>query len=388
MRPSIRIAGPTERPRLLIVGAFPQSSAKIFGGVITSCRLLLESSLQERVELVLVDSTQISNPPPGLFVRAIRAAARTLRFMRTFERSRPDAVLLFASAGASIVEKGFMAWYSRFRGVPALLFPRGGSLMENAESWLFRAWMRLVLGGTSLLLCQGAAWQRFAIGALGFKTELCPIIPNWTATPRLLELGRARVYGRGPNTELLFVGWVEVNKGVIELLSAFKAIAAARDVRLHIVGDGHAMPFVRSFVQVNGLEGSVQFSGWLDAEGIQLAYRQADVLVLPSWAEGLPNAMIEAMAAGLAVVVTTVGNIPDVVSDRAQALLVPSRNVGALTDALSEVVDDPALRESLGRAGHELANREFGAETAVARILHAMELARMQAGSGCSRMGS
>lgn len=364
------------RPRLLIVGAFPPPGTKIYGGVITSCRLLLESNLPVRAELVLLDSTQISNPPPGLFVRAIRAAKRTLRYIGAFEKSRPDSVLLFCSVGASMVEKGFMAWYARLRGVSALLFPRGGALMTKNASAIVRAWMRLCFRGAAIVLCQGPAWQRFATGTLGFERERCPIIPNWTATSRLLEVGRARVDAKDGTVKLLYVGWVEFDKGVAELMEMFRDLSQNRDVRLHVAGDGHAMPFVREFVTVNQLESKTCFSGWLDAQSILSAYRDADVLVLPSWAEGFPNAMIEAMAAGLAVVVTRVGNVPDVVRDRQEALLVEPKDVAGLLMALAEIVDRKDFRNDIANAGRRLAEREFAVELAVDRILAAVEQAR------------
>ena len=371
-----RAADAIRRPRLMIVGAFPPPDTRIFGGVITSCRLLQQSSLAQRAALTLIDSTQIANPPPGWFTRARLAFERTLAYMAMFREPSPDAVLLFCSAGASFLEKTFMAWYARLRGVPAILFPRGGSLMAQGTTAFGRAWLRALCGGTAMVLCQGPAWQRFATKTLGFPVDRCPVVPNWSATPQLLELGRARVRRAEGGIDLLFVGWVEPEKGIRELLEAFRRIAQERDVRLNLVGDGHAMPLAREFVEANNLSSKVRFSGWLSADGLLEAYGEADALVLPSWAEGLPNAMIEAMAAGLAVVVTRVGNVPDVVRDREDALLVPPKDVDALAAVLADVVDDDALRTRLARAGHDLASREFAVEAAVERILLAVERVR------------
>ena len=363
-------------PRLMIVGAFPPPDTRIFGGVITSCRLLQQSSLPRRSVLTLIDSTQIANPPPGWFTRARSAFARTLVYMAMFREPRPDAVLLFCSVGASFLEKTVMAWYARLRGVPAILFPRGGSLMAQGTTAFGRAWLRMLCGGAAMVLCQGPAWQRFATTTLGFPAARCPVVPNWSATPRVLEIGRARMQPARVGVELLFVGWVEPEKGIQELLEAFRRVAQGRDVHLNLVGDGHAMPLAREFVEANGLQPKIRFSGWLNADGLVEAYKEADVLVLPSWAEGLPNAMIEAMAAGLAVVITRVGNVPDVVRDREDALLVPPKDVDALAAALAEVVDDAALRTRLAHAGHDLAGREFAVESAVERILLAVERVR------------
>ena len=90
---------------------------------------------------------------------------------------------------------------------------------------------------------------------------------------------------------------------------------------------------------------------------------------------GLPNAMIEAMAAKLAVVVSAVGNIPASVSNKEEALLIPPRDVPALRSALASVIEDAGLRQRLGSAAFSLAEREFGVEQAVDRILAAVATA-------------
>jgi len=91
--------------------------------------------------------------------------------------------------------------------------------------------------------------------------------------------------------------------------------------------------------------------------------------VLPSWAEGLPNAMVEAMAARLAVVATRVGAIPEVVTHRRSAMLVEPRNPESLAAALAALLDDPQLRHEIAAEGFRIAAREFEVEYAVDRLV-------------------
>jgi glycosyltransferase involved in cell wall biosynthesis len=94
------------------------------------------------------------------------------------------------------------------------------------------------------------------------------------------------------------------------------------------------------------------------------------VFALPSWGEeGVPQAILQAMACGLPVVSTTVGAITEAVADGATGLIVPPRDVPALGAALAKVRDDAALRARLGAAGRERARRDFGID----RMLDAME---------------
>lgn len=376
-----------QRPRILFVGAFPPADRQVFGGMVSSCRALLQSSFSTRADLVLLDSTQISNPPPGFMVRLYLAVKRVFAYLVQFERQRPDAVLLFASVGASVIEKGAMAWYARIRGVPALIFPRGGVLIDACRgSRLTHAWVRVAIRGARAMLCQGPAWHRFAVTSLGFGAADAPIVPNWTATPALLAIGRARaLVAEGEPVRLLFVGWLEEKKGIFELIEACRLLAGSHKFVLNVVGEGNASRSAHDLVAEQGLASIVNFSGWLKGENLERAFANADVLVLPSWAEGLPNAMIEAMAAKLAVVVTSVGNIPDVVGDEREVLLVPSRDIPALKNALARVIEDKDLRYRLADAAFSMAERQFGAEQAANRLLTATRETIRRFGSARSR---
>ena len=308
-------------------------------------------------------------------MRLVLAVRRLVRYVIKFERNKPACVLLFVAVGASVAEKGVMAWYARLRGVPAILFPRGGGLIDACRSSRVHArWVKVAFGGARMMFCQSAAWQRFAIDTLGFAPTQAPVVQNWTATPELVRIGHARRPKDGPGgTRLLFLGWLDREKGVAELLEACRLLSAHRRFTLDVVGEGNFSAPARDFVARHGLESLVRFHGWLQADALLQIFADDEVLVLPSWAEGLPNAMIEAMAAGLAVVVTSVGGIPDVVTDRRNALVVPPRDVAALADALARVIDDPALGEHLGRAAAELAEREFGVERAADLIVQHIE---------------
>jgi glycosyltransferase involved in cell wall biosynthesis len=362
-----------ERPRVLFVGAFPPADRPIFGGMVTSCRTLLESSFPQRAELDLLDSTQISNPPPSFGVRLVLAALRCLRFVGRFERRRPQAVLLFVAVGASILEKGAMAWYARLRGVPALMFPRGGAILDGNDRTLARRSLVVAFRGARKLLCQSETWQRFAVEKLGYPRQHAPIIRNWTATHELLEIGAARVPRRTGPVRLLFVGWLERDKGVFELLETCRRLAGTRRFTLDMAGGGRAGSELAAIIEREQLTEVVRLRGWLNLGQLREALRAADVLVLPSWAEGLPNAMIEAMAARLAVVVSKVGAVPDVIQDRYSGLLVEPRNLDSLSAALATIIDDAELRERLAACGFEIARREFGVEAAVDRLMAEIE---------------
>jgi glycosyltransferase involved in cell wall biosynthesis len=364
------------RPRVLFVGAFPPPGTAILGGMVTSCGILLQSSFPAHVDLDLLDSTQVSNPPPRFAVRLVRAAARFARFIARLERRRPDVVLLFVAVGASLVEKGAMAWYARLRGVPVVMFPRGGSVVDDCrESAVTRTWVRWSFRGVRTIVCQSEAWRRFATEVLGFAPGNVCVIRNWTATRELLAIGAQRATRTEPPVRLLFLSWLERDKGIFELLEACRQLAASRRFTLDIAGEGNACAEATAFVAREGLSDRVHFRGWLRGQQVHEALADADVLVLPSWAEGLPNAMVEAMAAGLAVVATGVGAIPELIADRRSGMLVEPRSSASLVRALAATIDDHELRERMARAAYGIAVRDFGIEEAVARLLREIDSA-------------
>jgi glycosyltransferase involved in cell wall biosynthesis len=139
-----------------------------------------------------------------------------------------------------------------------------------------------------------------------------------------------------------------------------------RAFRLVIVGDGDRRAMLESLATELGLAAMVHFAGQLpNRPNLNVLF---DVSVLCSTSEGFPNSIIEAMAAGRAVVATDVGGIPDAVEHERTGLLVPPRDVEGLANALDRLLNDPPYRQTLGAAGRELARQKYD-EHAVVRAL-------------------
>ena len=147
---------------------------------------------------------------------------------------------------------------------------------------------------------------------------------------------------------------------------------------MDVVGDGPLEPALRHAVHQAGLDDVVVLRGAAVPDQVRMLLREADVFCLPSFAEGLPIAIMEAMAMGIPVVATHIGGIPELAVHRDTALLVPAGNASALADALAEVVTDAELRRGLvERARAAVAQRHEIASCAA-------ELAGVFAGAGSS----
>jgi glycosyltransferase involved in cell wall biosynthesis len=165
-----------------------------------------------------------------------------------------------------------------------------------------------------------------------------------------------------------FAGRLTEAKGVFELLQAAVGLRRAYpELRIECAGDGDLDEFERC-VNSMGLASNVRVHGWIGRRRREELLARASIFVLPSHAEGLPVSLLEAMAAGCAVVATTVGGIPDVVEDGFNGLLVPPGDVRALEAALARLVADPELARAMGRAARATIASRFTPERTVAQV--------------------
>ena len=192
-------------------------------------------------------------------------------------------------------------------------------------------------------------WQEFYATQLAVRRDRIQIMVNPTnpTGPVPDRSGRDSV-------QFLFLGRIDDNKGAFELLDAYRALPATARATTRIVfaGDGRVEDLRRRAADIGP---DVAVHTWLDREQRDQLLAASDVLVLPSHHEGVPMAILEAMAYGLPVIATPVGGIPDVIQHGREGLLVEVGNRGALTAALARMVAEPALRASLGRGARATA---------------------------------
>ena len=175
--------------------------------------------------------------------------------------------------------------------------------------------------------------------------------------------------GARDGTRLIFVGRLDAVKGVPVLLDAF---AEARDtlpgLSLTLVGDGPDRAALEAEVTARGLASAVIFAGYRSQAEVAALLAEHDALVLPSFAEGVPVVLMEAMAARLPVIATAVGGVGELVEHAVSGLMVPPGDGAALRAAILQVLGDGALRTRMGAAGRAVVETRFTATTEAARL--------------------
>jgi glycosyltransferase involved in cell wall biosynthesis len=173
----------------------------------------------------------------------------------------------------------------------------------------------------------------------------------------------------GPGLVVLSVARLAAQKGLDVLLNAVKTIAdAGVDVQLVLVGEGPLRERLGRRAERLGIADRVALAGAVGQDEMAGYYAGADVFCLPSFAEGVPVVLMEAMASGRAVVATRIAGVPELVEEGVSGLLVTPGNADELAAALERLASSPQERESMGLAGRRKVVQDFDAERCAAQL--------------------
>ena len=192
-----------------------------------------------------------------------------------------------------------------------------------------------------------------------------------TTCYRDFEISRKQEKSPSQPVQLLFLSRVEIAKGIIELLDAFKIILTQYkeiSVKLIIAGDGNSLHEVKNYVEDNTIS-DIEFTGYIRGKEKEVVLGKSDIFILPSYGEGMPCALLEAMGAGLAVITTGVGGIPDFFENGKMGYMIDSANPEKIADAILKLLNHPDLIQKIGAYNKTYAREHFTAEK-VAEKLH------------------
>ncbi|WP_051551257.1 glycosyltransferase family 4 protein [Nocardioides sp. URHA0020] len=215
---------------------------------------------------------------------------------------------------------------------------------RRRDGWYYLTGERAITRwGGGRVVVPSRAVAAYAVDHVGLRPEIVDVVPNGVAAAH----HEAPRVATGDPVAI----WVGVLAPVKRVDLLLDAVAAAPGLRLLVAGDGPLRDEVGRRAAEPDLAGRVELAGWVDDPSGLLA--RADVYVLTSDAENCPLSLLEAMAAGLPVVATTVGGVPEVVRDGVDGLLCPAGDAAALAAALRRLSADPHLRARLGASARQ-----------------------------------
>lgn len=315
------------------------------GGQGTATFTALEYARDMGYMLNIVDTTQSSFPVPPFFKRLTRGIKRLAELARLLGGGEVAGVVIFASSGFSFFERITCSLLCRIFGVRDLFFQRSGFFIDEVAS---SPWRRMVVRHLLKLPYRIGAQGKNAAEfyrSLGVEPERIAVIRNWL--PESVPMQRMpRAYVPGELLHFIFVGWLVREKGVLELLDAIESVRRQFRFRVTFVGGGTLVRAIETRIEQGGWTGDVLVTGWKRPDEVLQILDKADVFVLPSYAEGFPNALLEAMARGLPAICSDVGGISDSLHHATNGFLIPPRNSQALADTMSRYLMDTSLIQS------------------------------------------
>jgi glycosyltransferase involved in cell wall biosynthesis len=267
-------------------------------------------------------------------------------------RWRPDVALAFFGAPS-----GVAAWFwSLFFRLPYIVSLRGGDVPGfrpydfARQHRLLSPLLRLVWRRAHAVVANSKGLRQLGIA---FEPRVdVKIIPNGVDLDKYKPVER-----QWKPAGLLFVGRVVYQKGLDLLLTS---LAELRNLQwdLQIVGDGPRVERLRMQAKDLGIGERVNFPGWQSRQMLPNTYQKANLFVYPSRHEGMPNAVLEAMASGLPVVASRIAGNEELVNEDT-GVLVESEDVTALKSVLEKLISDPDLCERMGKAARNRVEREY-----------------------------
>ena len=277
----------------------------------------------------------------------------SIRAFSLLHHFKPDVTLAFFG-----LPSGAVAWLLKIAlGIPYIVSLRGGDVpgFRPYDFWLYHKlampFLHVIWRNASTVVANSSGLHDLA--AAFDPTINIPIVPNgvdaerfsmirhnWSP-PRILSVGRV-VYQKGYDLALL-------------------ALAELKDLdwEWRIAGDGPQLSSLQALIERHDLQRRVHFLGWQTAEQLKKQYAEANLLLFPSRHEGMPNAVLEAMASGLPVVATRIAGNEELVVNGETGVLVPVEDAAALREALIPFIRDAGMREKMGSAARPRVKKLF-----------------------------
>ena len=344
------------KKRVLIVGPSPTKSK---GGMATVIEeIQSDSKLNEQFDIDIYES-YIDG---GIFKRLLYSAWAYLKFC--FTKKDYDIYHIHAASYGSTFRKGLFVKTAKRWGKKVILHIHGAEYMKFYEGLSDRKKQKVIdiLKDCNMIIALSQDWKNKFDVTFGLNN--CVVLENGINVERLKPA--ISDPSNHPHS-FVMLGRLGERKGTYDLIEAIENVAKKiPDIKCYLVGDGE-IDKCSSTIKEKHLENNISIEGWANFDKKLKLLKQSSVLVLPSYNEGLPMAILEGMACGKAIISTTVGAIPEVVKDENGILIEPG-DVTALARALVNYSTDEITVDKIGKTNIYTANKRYSMEAMHQRL--------------------
>ena len=284
-----------------------------------------------------------------------------LLFFREMILNKPDIVHIHSSFGPSFYRKMPFIYMACFRGVPVINHIHGAEF----ETFYLKASdrkkrrIRKVYGKCTMLIALSEEWKRNLESVV--SPEKITVIENYCKIPDLS--------GTEKKKQILFLGEIGKRKGCYDIPEIYgRVLEKGERLPLIMAGDGELAEVKKLFEDRDLLE-SVSFPGWVRGADKDKCLKESGILLFPSYYEGMPMAVLEAMAYGMAIVTTRVGGIPHLLEDGVSGYLCEPGDIEGLSKRLLELSKDGDKRRKMGERARQKAIEEYSMESHMKKLM-------------------
>jgi len=352
------VASRAAKPRILMVG---MHLTKTRGGITTLIAEILKSTLKDDFEFVYIESQAEDF---GRFAKLLLAFGAVFRFVFSCLRQRPKLVYVHLGSNASLYRESLFIYLAKLFGKKTVVHFHAGDI-DNYYPFQSRAGQKFIR--TALRLSDGliavsreSARQLCDLTGSAANISVIANAIDTSVFDNRDALAAAKNKSDDRTIRLLFVGAVGKLKGERDLIQALALLRRAKaNLNIKVSFLGYGAENLADFCKESDVYELVEHLGAVSLDERIGFYQKADIFVLPTYAEAMPMSVIEAMAAGLAIVATDVGGIPELIEDGADGILFSPGEVEALADIISLLLENENIRVNLGRKAQRKARAQL-----------------------------
>lgn len=256
---------------------------------------------------------------------------------------------------------------------PYILHLRGGYYSLNPDTPLFFLFLvKWALKKASLTIVQSTKEREFICKHYKISTKTLSVLPNSAKVPSLID----KAFPLNSEITLLYMGRIDKNKGLKEIVDGLASLSSKIRYILKIAGVGPDQKWLLDYCS-RILPSNYIYYGIVSGEKKERLLIDSNIFLLPSYYEGLPNALLEAMSYGVVPIVSRVGSIPEVVAHNQNGLFVDVKNSSAITQAIEELIANPSLFKILSTNARDTISRKYDLDKYIdqlnslySRVLH------------------
>lgn len=330
--------------KILIIG----QNISAGGGVVEVERAMLDNFQTSQLDCGFISTT----PKKGKSALPFLLALFKLVLQATL--NRPNIAHLHMASRGSTYRKIVISAILRLFRLPYIVHIHSGEFLDffqNSPTLVKKIIIHTLKSSKQVIVLSELIKSHLKIN---INIKNCTVVYNGCTD--MLSQASDTPHGK---KEIVFVGRVNDKKGIGDLIEAMHIICQARPTtRLTIVGDGE-LEFYRSCAAAKGLADNVTFTGWMSKSSCADELLRHHIFVLPSYYEGLPISILEAMSAEMAIIATNVGGIPEIIKHQHNGILINPQSPCLLAAEIVKLLDSPDLRSRLARRARQDYEQHF-----------------------------